>query len=230
MLKRKDDVVTGLTGGVAACSRKTRSPVTRARAQLGGPGRVVVEGPDAELEAKHILIATGSKRRASLPGVELDGDRDRDQHRGAVLSAEVPGHLVVIGARLHRPGDGHRCGAARGEGHRARVPRPHPAGHGHGDRREAHKLLRSQGMSFHLKARVTRRAPRPRRGSDGDGAVVESTARSRSLRSRAGGGGAHAEHRRSGPGSVGLELDKRGRIPVDEHFRTAAAACTPSAT
>ena len=35
---------------------------------------------------------------ASLPGVELDGDRIGDSHRGARPTPEVPRHLVVIGA------------------------------------------------------------------------------------------------------------------------------------
>src|SRR5439155_8032103 len=50
----------------------------------------------SELEAKNILIATGSKP-AALPGVSMDGDRIGTSTE-ALSYAEVPKHLVVIGA------------------------------------------------------------------------------------------------------------------------------------
>jgi dihydrolipoamide dehydrogenase len=63
-------------------------------ARLDGPGKVVVG--DQVLEAKNVLIATGSQA-ASLPGVELDGDIVGDS-TAALAWPAVPEKLVVIGA------------------------------------------------------------------------------------------------------------------------------------
>src|SRR6266850_3382898 len=74
MLKRKDEIVRGLTGGVDMLFKKNKVTRYLGRGRLAGPGRVVVEGgaQPATLEAKNVLIATGSKS-SSLKGVTLDG-------------------------------------------------------------------------------------------------------------------------------------------------------------
>src|SRR5205814_6936586 len=76
---------------------QNRSTRYRGHGRITGPGRIVVEGQDAnELEAKHVLIATGSSV-APLRGVTLDGDRIGTSTE-ALSYPEVPKHLVVIGA------------------------------------------------------------------------------------------------------------------------------------
>ncbi|MEX0711987.1 MAG: FAD-dependent oxidoreductase, partial [Pirellulales bacterium] len=67
------------------------------QARFESAGRLAVEGKKpVQLEAKHIIIATGSKPRG-LEGVEFD-----DEYIGTSTEAlaydKVPGHLVVIGA------------------------------------------------------------------------------------------------------------------------------------
>jgi dihydrolipoamide dehydrogenase len=75
MLKRKEGIVSGLTQGVAGLFKKNKVTRYHGHGKLVGPGRIAVSGPDSvELQAKHIVIATGSKV-APLRGVELDGDR-----------------------------------------------------------------------------------------------------------------------------------------------------------
>jgi dihydrolipoamide dehydrogenase len=102
MLERKDGVVSGLTQGVAGLFKKNKVRRYHGHGRIVGPGRVVVTGPDAgEIEAKHVLIATGSKL-AQLRGVELDGDRIGGSTE-ALSYPEVPKHLVVIGAGYSRP-------------------------------------------------------------------------------------------------------------------------------
>ena len=54
------------------------------------------DGKKSKLEAKHIIIATGSVP-ASLPGVVIDEDRVVSS-TGALALPKVPKHLVVIGA------------------------------------------------------------------------------------------------------------------------------------
>ncbi|HKO52389.1 MAG TPA: NAD(P)/FAD-dependent oxidoreductase, partial [Polyangiaceae bacterium] len=97
MLERKTKVVAQNTGGVAYLFKKNKITRYRGHGRITGQGRVAVEGQDAiELEAKHVLIATGSSV-APLRGVNLDGERIGTSTE-ALSYSEVPKHLVVIGA------------------------------------------------------------------------------------------------------------------------------------
>lgn len=97
MLKRKDQIVSGLTKGVEGLLKKNKVTRYQGHGRITGPNTVVVEGKDSvELTAKNIIIATGS-RSAPLKGVELDGDRIGTSTE-ALSYPEVPKHLVVIGA------------------------------------------------------------------------------------------------------------------------------------
>ena len=61
-LKRKDGIVATLSKGVDGLFAKNKVKRYRGHGRLDGPGRVIVEGEDAaELEAKHIVLATGSR-------------------------------------------------------------------------------------------------------------------------------------------------------------------------
>src|SRR5688572_29410854 len=75
MLGRKDRVVGELTRGIEGLFKKNKVTRVLGHRRIVGAGKVAVATPDGEriLEAKHILIATGSKV-APLPGVEVDGD------------------------------------------------------------------------------------------------------------------------------------------------------------
>jgi dihydrolipoamide dehydrogenase len=75
MMKRKDDVVKANTGGVAFLLKKNKITRYRGHGRISAPNRVLVEGDEPqEIEAKHIIIATGSKS-ANLRGVEIDSVR-----------------------------------------------------------------------------------------------------------------------------------------------------------
>ncbi|HZP35601.1 MAG TPA: dihydrolipoyl dehydrogenase [Methylomirabilota bacterium] len=97
MMRRKEQVVHGLTTGVAGLFKKNRVTARQGRARIAAPDRVIVEGPDAgALTASRIIIATGSTP-ASLPG--FDFDRSRIVGSEEALSFEtVPARLLVIGA------------------------------------------------------------------------------------------------------------------------------------
>ncbi len=100
MLKRKDRVVASLTKGVAGLLRKNKITRYSGHARFLSPTRLAVNGGGdentSEIEGRHILIATGSKA-ASLPGVELDGERVGTSTE-ALSYDEVPNRLAVIGA------------------------------------------------------------------------------------------------------------------------------------
>lgn len=214
MLKRKDGVVSGLTQGVAGLFKKNKVTRYQGHAKIVGPGRVVVTGPDAcDIDAKHIIIATGSKV-AALRGVELDGDRIGGSTE-ALNYPEVPKHLVVIGAGYI----GLELGSVwRRLGAKVTVleylERILP-GMDAEMAREAERIFEKQGIEFKLGARVTS-AKR-----EGDEVVVgiegqESVRCDRVLVAV----GRTPNTDDLGLASVGIELDPRGRIPIDDHFRT----------
>ena len=99
MMKQKDDSVTALTKGIEFLFRKHKVDWIKGWGKLTGAGRVQVtaaDGSHTELQAKDIVIATGSEP-TPLPGVTIDNRRILDS-TGALALPEVPKHLVVIGA------------------------------------------------------------------------------------------------------------------------------------
>ncbi|TWC38512.1 dihydrolipoamide dehydrogenase [Pseudomonas sp. SJZ079] len=99
MMKQKNESVSALTKGIEFLFRKHKVEWIKGWGRLNGPGRVSVshaDGSSSELQAKDIVIATGSEP-TPLPGVSLDNRRILDS-TGALALAEVPKHLVVIGA------------------------------------------------------------------------------------------------------------------------------------
>jgi dihydrolipoamide dehydrogenase len=98
MMKRKDQIVTTLTKGVESLFKKNKITRYLGHGRIEGPGhaQVLSDGKTTDLKCKHILIATGSKP-ATLPGVELNGDRIATSTE-ALSYPEIPKHLVVIGA------------------------------------------------------------------------------------------------------------------------------------
>ncbi|MCL4692520.1 MAG: FAD-dependent oxidoreductase, partial [Candidatus Hydrogenedentes bacterium] len=72
MLKRKDGVVRALTQGIDGLFKKHKITRYEGTGRFAGPGHVVVDGSDGiEVDAKHVIIATGSKS-APLARVEVD--------------------------------------------------------------------------------------------------------------------------------------------------------------
>lgn len=100
MISRKDKIVQTLTQGVQFLFKKNSITWVQGSARLESAQAVNVVphgGGDPErLEAKHIIIATGSGPR-ELPNVALDNKMIVDSS-GALDFQEVPENLVIIGA------------------------------------------------------------------------------------------------------------------------------------
>lgn len=217
MLERKDKVVSSLTRGIASLVRKNK--VTRytgtARFVSGKRLEVVRSGGNSKLEAAHIVIATGSCA-ATLPGIALDGDRIGTSTE-ALSYGEVPGSLAVIGAGYI----GLELGSVwRRLGSRVVVleylDRILPGMDGE-IAATAQKILAKQGIEFRLSARVT--------GARFDGKqctvdVAEADPMQCDRVLVAVGRKPNTEG--LGLEAAGVKLDDRGRIDVDEHFRTSA--------
>ncbi len=98
MMKRKEAVVADLTDQVKKLLEGNDIRIFHGAAKLAGADRVSVtdaSGEEQTLEAKHILLATGSAP-VQVPGVAFDGKRIVDS-TGALSFDEVPEHLGVVG-------------------------------------------------------------------------------------------------------------------------------------
>jgi dihydrolipoamide dehydrogenase len=98
MMGRKDKVVQDLTRGVDTLFRKNKIARFMGVGRIGAPGAVEVSGGDGvqSLSAARILIATGSKP-AALPGIAFDGRRIVHSTDALTLAA-VPAKMIVVGA------------------------------------------------------------------------------------------------------------------------------------
>jgi len=98
MMKRKDTVVRDLTRGVGTLFKKNGVTRFLGTGRIAGAGSVEVTGKEGRqtLHTLRILIATGSKASA-LPGIAYDGRRIVHSTDALSLS-EVPGRLIVVGA------------------------------------------------------------------------------------------------------------------------------------
>ena len=96
--ERKDAIVSKHSNGVALLLKRAKVERIAGYATLKGAGRVEVKsdsGPQT-LEAKNILVATGSEARM-LPGLQPDGDTILTNIEILNLT-EVPKSLIIIGA------------------------------------------------------------------------------------------------------------------------------------
>jgi dihydrolipoamide dehydrogenase len=102
MQARKEKVVAQNNDGILYLFKKNKiaffhgvGSFTGGSVDAGWMLRVDGANP-AELQAKHVIVATGSKPRA-LPGVAIDNVRVLDND-GALAMSEVPARLGVVGA------------------------------------------------------------------------------------------------------------------------------------
>ena len=94
---RKDKIVDGLTKGIAFLFKKNKITWIKGTARLAGPGKVeVFEGDTQTLDAKEIVVATGSSPR-SVPAVTIDRTRIITSDE-AIHLKEVPKSLVIMGS------------------------------------------------------------------------------------------------------------------------------------
>ena len=96
MMQRKHDVVSALTNGVAGLMKKNRIQVLQGSARIASPESVEVGAPaDCILQTRHIVIATGSAP-VELPHLPFDGRRIVSSTDALAFSA-VPQRLLVVG-------------------------------------------------------------------------------------------------------------------------------------
>lgn len=93
MMKNKDDIIKGLTGGIDMLFKKNKVERIKGLGKITGPNEVTVG--KKKISVKNIMIATGSDVMP-LPGVEID-ETQIVSSTGALELKSVPKHLIVVG-------------------------------------------------------------------------------------------------------------------------------------
>jgi len=99
VVARSRAVAKQLSNGVGFLMRKNKVAVVMGEGKLAGKGKVAVTNdgkPVADLDAKHIILATGARARA-LPGLEPDGKLVWT-YKEAMIPEEIPKSLLVVGS------------------------------------------------------------------------------------------------------------------------------------
>jgi dihydrolipoamide dehydrogenase len=228
MLRRKEQVVDTLCKGIDGLFRKHKITRYIGYGRIAGPGQVNVtaeNGSVQQLAAKHIILTPGSKP-ALLPGIELHADRVGTSTE-ALSYTEVPQHLVVVGGGYI----GMELGSVWNRlGSKVTVleflDRILPgtdselAG-------EAIKLFQKQGIEFRLGSRVTSAKFDPSQNTcvvQCAGAAPISCDRILVAVGRT------PATQDLGLETVGISLDPKGRISVDDHFHILSAPGAPGST
>ncbi|MCX7717181.1 MAG: dihydrolipoyl dehydrogenase [Candidatus Sumerlaeaceae bacterium] len=222
MIARKNKVVDELTRGIAGLMKKNKVTVFTGAGRLAGAMKVIVEGKDGGTElvaSKNILIATGSVPM-ELPTAPFDG-RYVVSSTEALDFTEVPRRLVVVGGGYI----GLELGSVwRRLGAEVIVVEMLPHIVPFMDRETATALFKSlqrQGLQFRMETKVAgvdTSGARPAVrvvGPDGREETIECDKVLVSI-------GRKPFTEGLGLEAAGVTLDERGRIKVDDHFRTTA--------
>jgi dihydrolipoamide dehydrogenase len=222
MLGRKDRVVKTLTGGVRALMKGNKVTTFTGLGTIAAPGQVRVQPDDGEateIAADHIVIATGSVP-INLPSMPFDGDIVVSSTE-ALCFDKPPAKFLVIGAGAI----GLELGSVWSRlGSEVTVLEFLPriaVGFDLEISNLLQRALTAQGIKFHLETKV--------------GSVKVANGRATATATKGGeelnfeadkvlvavGRRAFAEG--VGADKIGVTLDERGRIIVDEIFRTNVA-------
>ncbi|WP_319772383.1 dihydrolipoyl dehydrogenase [Breoghania sp.] len=223
MMKHKQDVIDSNTGGVTFLFKKNKIDAIQGTGKIAAPGKVEVTGEDGStqtLEAKNIVIATGSDV-APLPGIEID-EKKVVSSTGALSLEKVPGKMIVVGAGVI----GLELGSVwRRLGAEVTVveflDRILPGMDGD-VAKNFQRILKKQGFDFKLGAKVTgvekagsglKVSVEPASG-DGKAETLEADVVLVAIGRRPYTEGLGLE-------AVGIELDERKRVKTDAHFKTS---------
>lgn len=216
MMGHKDKVVKANTDGIDFLFKKNKIDRLLGHARFTAKDRIEVEGKS--YAAKNFVIATGSDS-TPLKGVEVDETRIVTS-TGALSLPEVPKHLVVIGGGVI----GLELGSVWARlGAKVTVveflDRILPTNDGEVSK-QMQRILAKQGMTFKLSSKVTGAQKtdtgvtltvEPAKGGDAETIEADYVLLSIGRRPYVEGLGLDA---------AGVELDERGRIRTDKHFRT----------
>jgi dihydrolipoamide dehydrogenase len=220
MMAHKDKVVAANTQGISFLFKKNKVDHLVGLGAIAGPNTVEITGKDGKktVTAKNIVIATGSES-TPLPGITVD-EKQVVTSTGALSLPKVPATMAVIGGGVIGLEMGtvwQRLGAKVTviEFMDRILPTMDME-----ISKEMKKILTKQGMEFKLATKVTK-------AETGKGKVTLT------LEAAAGGNaekmevetvllaiGRRAYTQGLGLDRAGVKVDNRGRVEIDDHFRT----------
>ena len=215
MMKRKDKVVKSNNDGIVYLFKKNKVTFFHGRGALRSSTEVEVGGE--VLQAKNIIIATGSNPRA-LPGAEFD-EKLVLSNTGALAIPDVPKRLGVIGAGVI----GLEMGSVwRRLGSQVTILEALPTFLGAADEaiaKEAAKVFAKQGLKIETGVKITNVEKKKTvtvqyTGADSSTRTLECDRLIVSIGRIPNTEGLNAA-------GVGLKLDERGFVAVDEDCRTS---------
>lgn len=221
MMARKDKVVDSNVKGIEFLFKKNKITYVKGAGEITSPTEVKVallEGGEETLNAKNIVIATGSEV-TPLPGVEID-EKKIVSSTGALELSKVPKKMVVIGAGVI----GLELGSVwRRLGAEVTVveflDRILPGMDGDLVK-QTQRIFTKQGLEFKLGHKVTGAKTtksgvtltvEPSKGGDAEELKADVVLVAIGRRPYIDG---------LGLDGVGVELDDRGRVKTDEYFQT----------
>ncbi|WEK05057.1 MAG: dihydrolipoyl dehydrogenase [Candidatus Devosia phytovorans] len=223
MMNHKSETVAANVGGVDYLFKKNKITPIRGIGTITAPGKVLVTpqtGAATEIETKNIVIATGSVS-AGLPGIEID-EKQIVTSTGALTLEKVPGKLLVIGAGVI----GLELGSVWARlGAQVTVveylDRILP-GMDSEVARQFQRMLQKQGMEFKLSSKVAGIDKQ----DDGSLKVRIEPAKGGDMEMLSADVALVAIGRKPfteglGLDIVGVALDERGRVRVDQHYKTS---------
>lgn len=220
MLERKDRIVGKMTSGIAGLFKKNKVTWLQGHGRLLSGGTTwKLQAGEEQIEAKNVIIATGSKAR-HLPGIPVDNTRICD-NEGALAFDSVPPRLGVIGAGVI----GLELGSVwRRLGSTVKVLEALPSFLGAADEtvaQEAWKVFtKEQGLDVELGVRIGRVS------DSGKGLTIQYNRKDGSSKSFACDRlivsvGRVPNTDDLGAENVALKIDAQGFIEVDKNCRTA---------
>lgn len=220
MIARKASVVEQTTKGIDFLMDKNKVDVYHGLGSFKDATHIQIFGSETvEIEAKHSIIATGSKP-ASLPFIDIDKERVITSTEALKLK-EVPKHMIVIGGGVIGLELGqvyHRLGAEVSvvEYMDRIIP-----GMDNALSRELTKVLKKQGVKFYLSHKVT--------GVTRKGKTVTVTALDKKEAEVVLKGdyclvsvGRKPYTEGLNAAAAGVKLTERGQVEVNDHLQTTA--------
>ncbi|BFZ10755.1 hypothetical protein BsWGS_13795 [Bradybaena similaris] len=223
MMEQKRGAVKALTGGIAHLFKKNNITHVKGYGRVSGPNEVTVtkdDGTQEKLATKNILLAVGSEV-TPFPGIEVD-EKTIVSSTGALTLDHVPQHLVLIGAGVIGVELGSvwlRLGA--------QVTCVEFLGHIGGigiDMEISTSIQRSlakQGLKFKLNTKVTGATKSGNKvtvsvegAKDGKKEEIECDTLLVCI-------GRRPFTKDVGLETVGIQLDKQGRVPINSRFQTS---------
>ena len=226
MQKSKNEAISGLTQGIEkALFKKYGVDYVKGKGKITGATQVsaeLLEGGNQTIEAKNILIATGSEP-TPLPPVPVDNDGQKIvDSTGALELKEIPKKMAVVGGGVIGLEMGSVWRRLGTEVHVIEFLDNIIPGTDLEITKAFLRTLKKQGMKFKLKTKVTKSevladdggvklTTEPSKGGDEKEETYDVVLVSTGRRPYTEGLGLE---------SMGIEMDRLGRVVTDEHFQT----------